>query len=267
MGRHEAWSVETQLGDAEYEGLGILRLSGVSKPMGVDARRTIEDPMEQLFEEGVSSVIVDCEGLEWITPDAVGALLQDVHRLRAAGGDLVLLGVPARVREFLAGMGLADKVRFFDEPLDAVADKLAGELERKRKLRPKRCFLSAEKVGDVSLVVVKGAIDRAGLPRFASAVKKALAASSSVLIDGTDLLSASSGSFATFVKLTDEARQAGKTLALVVTGPVREFVNVLELDAFLRPFSDRRAALASLARDSKGPRKRRAKESKGESGA
>lgn len=262
------WVVETQIGDDDFAGIGILRLEGVSEPEGVDARDTIEEAMTRLVDEGeCTTVIVDGANLEWLTADVAGAILQDLARLRDAGGDIVFLAFPADVREFLEQLHVVKDVRFLEGELDDVAGQLADERSARKpaakatpKVSPQRSQIRVEKEGDVAVVVVAGAIDAKGAPAFQAAVENALASSDRVLIDGSDLASASSTAIALLVKLSEAGK--GKTLALVATGAVRAIVDVLGLSVFFKVFSDRKSALAALGKAAKGGKAKGSQRSK-----
>ena len=109
----------------------IVRLSGrLDIPLDQELLREFRT----LLDEGHSRVVVECSGLDYLSSRGVSAFIAVLDNLRAAGGDLNLVGVGRDAGLVLDRLGVSKLIQRFptiDEAVEAfdtpIEDFLSGE--------------------------------------------------------------------------------------------------------------------------------------------
>ena len=76
----------------------VVHLDGVLTAVTYPA---LEKELQRLIGEGARLVVLDCKGLTFLASTGIRVLLQTFKTLRAQGGDLRLMQVPAPIQEVL----------------------------------------------------------------------------------------------------------------------------------------------------------------------
>jgi len=73
-----------------------------------------DDFLNSLIDQGRSSLILNCERLEYVSSAGIGVLAGAVKRCRDAKGDLRLCGVQEKVKKIINLVGLQSMLRMYD---------------------------------------------------------------------------------------------------------------------------------------------------------
>lgn len=111
----------------EQQELGPVTLLQLEGPLRLNlneanSRRTLCDEIRSLMSEGAHRIVLDLTKLD-SPPDSsgVGDLVATQLSLRKAGGELVLVNVPAKLRYLIEIMRLDSLFRIAETPDEAVA--------------------------------------------------------------------------------------------------------------------------------------------------
>ena len=122
----------------EERGAEILSLIGhLTAASGVDVLRELED---ELVNGSHRSLVLDLSAVGYLDAAGIGELLRLRRKAMARGTDLVLSGLPLKVREILDITRLADELNAAadtDEALERVA-RHSSRPRRSESRRPRR---------------------------------------------------------------------------------------------------------------------------------
>lgn len=77
--------------------------------------------IESLLAEGENKILLDCQGLEYISSAGLGVLKQARKEFERRGGDLRLVRVPGKITNVLDLLGFSKFVKSYKTLEDAVA--------------------------------------------------------------------------------------------------------------------------------------------------
>lgn len=96
----------------------VLRMAG-----GIDAHTfdQLDATIQDIFDEGCHSIILDMSEVEYISSAGVGTLVSATHEAGAAGGNVVMIQLSERAMEVLKVLGLLNSLRVVADMKAALA--------------------------------------------------------------------------------------------------------------------------------------------------
>ena len=107
----------------DVEGVAVMLPEGFVNAHTV---RQFESAIESLIESGRFTIILDCQGLNYISSAGLGAIMGLIEPIRENGGDIVLCELQPNVRSIFETLGFTELYRVFasrEEALDALPRK------------------------------------------------------------------------------------------------------------------------------------------------
>jgi anti-sigma B factor antagonist len=101
----------------ERDGVTIITLSGELKAV---ESQEIKGQIIALMEQGKNHIVIDMDGVTFMTSAGLGLIGVTHKNLFSQGGRLVLLRVPQRIRDIFVIARLQDVLQFSDSEEDAV---------------------------------------------------------------------------------------------------------------------------------------------------
>lgn len=101
----------------ERDGVTVITLSGELKAV---ESQEIKGQIITLMEQGKNRIVIDVGGVTFMTSAGLGLIGVTHKNLLSAGGRLVLLNVPQRIRDIFVIARLQDVLQFSESEDDAV---------------------------------------------------------------------------------------------------------------------------------------------------
>ena len=101
--------------------------SGTSAMAAVNGRidsataAAFNEELNGILAKGVSQLVLDCDGLQYMSSAGLRVLLIAIRKTNAAGGGLALCRVSEHIREVLEVSGFVRLAKVFDTPDEAQA--------------------------------------------------------------------------------------------------------------------------------------------------
>lgn len=108
----------------DEQGVQILAVQG---QLDAHSYHSLKDELNALLHEGVSQLVLDCHGLEYISSAGLGVLKHMRKEFEQKGGDLRLARVPAKIVNILDLLGFSKIIKSFKSVEDGVASFGAAE--------------------------------------------------------------------------------------------------------------------------------------------
>lgn len=102
----------------EVGGVVILDLNG--KLTGGPDAEVFRTLFKSLIEQGKKQIVVNLEKVSWINSTGLGILIHSFSSVRAAGGDLVVMGASERIESILYVTKLSLLFKSFENEDEAV---------------------------------------------------------------------------------------------------------------------------------------------------
>jgi anti-sigma B factor antagonist len=99
---------------------GDVRVIELAGRLDQTFEQAIASTLERLMDQGQARVVVDLSGLEYLNSRGVSVFIAAVDDLRAAGGDLKMVGAPAQASVVLARLGVDRLLQQFERVDQAV---------------------------------------------------------------------------------------------------------------------------------------------------
>ena len=93
---------ECKIDQSTEDGVCLIRLDGA---LDAYSFPNFESALNDLREDENNRIIIDCEGLEYISSVAIGAMLGFTRKARESGGDMVLVNLAPKVHHVIELLG------------------------------------------------------------------------------------------------------------------------------------------------------------------
>ena len=107
----------------DIEGIAVMQPEGFVNAHTV---RQFESALEELIQAGKFTILMDCEGLTYISSAGLGAIMGLIEPIREKGGDILLCNLQRNVYSIFDTLGFTQLYRVFgsrEEALQALAGK------------------------------------------------------------------------------------------------------------------------------------------------
>ena len=100
---------------------GTTAVAAVSGRVDSANAKDFDKALCDVIDQGVTGLVVDCDGLKYMSSAGLRVLLIAIRKTNAAGGGLALCRVPAHIREVLEVSGFVRLTKLFDTAEEAQA--------------------------------------------------------------------------------------------------------------------------------------------------
>jgi len=100
-------------------GIAKVTVSGV---VDLGASPTLRRQIMGLPDSGVKGLVVDISGVNYMDSSGMATLVEILNHLNAAGGQMIIAGLPEEMREMFRITRLAERFRFMDDAAAALAE-------------------------------------------------------------------------------------------------------------------------------------------------
>ena len=107
----------------DMDGVAVVQPEGFINAHTV---RQFESALEDLVQSGRFTILLDCEGLSYISSAGLGAIMGLIEPIRENGGDILLCNLQRNVYSIFDTLGFTQLYRVFgsrEEALQALARK------------------------------------------------------------------------------------------------------------------------------------------------
>ncbi|GIW72729.1 MAG: hypothetical protein KatS3mg102_2271 [Planctomycetota bacterium] len=104
------------------ERVAVLRLSGYIDRQTVDS---LEQGLTRALEQGRPCLVIDCEGLSYVSSSGMGVFLAYLQKARARGGDLRFCRMREATRTVMSMLGLQNIFQIFETEDEALGSYAA----------------------------------------------------------------------------------------------------------------------------------------------
>jgi anti-anti-sigma factor len=101
----------------EADGVAVMRPEGFINAHTV---RMFEDALEKLVAEGRFTILLDCQGLNYISSAGLGAIMGLIESVREHGGDILLCNLHDNVYAIFDTLGFTELYRVFPGEVEAL---------------------------------------------------------------------------------------------------------------------------------------------------
>jgi anti-anti-sigma factor len=108
----------------ETDGVAVMKPEGFINAHTV---RMFEDALEKLVAGGRFTILLDCQGLNYISSAGLGAIMGLIESVREQGGDILLCSLHDNVYAIFDTLGFTQLYRVFPTEVEAL-QFLAGKV-------------------------------------------------------------------------------------------------------------------------------------------
>ena len=108
---------------SNVDGVAVVQPEGFVNAHTV---RQFEIALEELVQEGRITILLDCQGLTYISSAGLGAIMGLIEPIREKGGDILLCSLQKNVSSIFETLGFMELYRVFadrEEALGALAER------------------------------------------------------------------------------------------------------------------------------------------------
>ena len=102
-------------------GAGPVRIVNVKGSLDAHTFLTFQKELENTLKANDAKVVLDCEGLDYMSSAGLGVLKKYVHDFRGRGGDIRIARVPEKVGNIIKLLGFSKVFKIFGTLDEAVS--------------------------------------------------------------------------------------------------------------------------------------------------